>query len=492
MYRGLLAILAVGVSTSAHCEWYKAETAHVIVEADAPPESVSRFAWEIEQVDGLLRTITGVAPSAGSGKLTIYAVDDVSTLRGLVTMPDGAGAFYTAGDLDELAAVGMADRQRLYDHYDYRWPLYHEYCHYFMAHHMGQIQPMWFVEGFASLCESIQLGPTGAISYATQPGTREPDGRIVWISLQDLLTHTPEGDHNWGVQFYAEGWLLSHYYYFGNSPRRAELDAYFQKVRAGESVSNLDSLFAGGVAGLETDLRAYLKRRPFATRTLAPISAPGTGVQVSPLPAAEAALVTTRIHLTGIHEYKDVYAIRDSVLAVARANPGNEKVAQYAAWLAFLCGEYKAAEELIQPFVSSTQSGRILALKGLLVARHALDEADADHFNPMVRDGRKYIDRALKLTPDDPLIMVAMYESLEAEMGPTPPEAFAMLDQALAVAPANDGLRFQLVEALIHERQWKRAIDVLRPLANSPHASRASYKAKAYITQLERRLSSGS
>jgi hypothetical protein len=484
----IVAFALLLLPTAAAAEWYQAETPHFIVHADAPPETVAGYARELEALDSLMRTLTGTPAGGEESKLDLYMLDDIAAIRRLLSMPPNAGAIFAFGPMGQIAVVGRTDRANPKRPYDYRWPLFHEYGHYFMTKHLGRLQPFWFIEGFASLFESVEFPSPNLIRIGALPPARqnllEYDR---WLPLRSVLSESSGEDEERNVRIYAQGWLLSHHLYFGGS-RRAELEAYLGKIRSGQPLGDLDAMFGGGLAGLDSEMRNY-GRASFATRDVPFAPLADSQVRVVPMSPGAAAMVELQIRATQIDGYQGLDSIYAEALPIARKYPDDREAAEFAAWLAFDAADFDTARKLIAPIMSAPAPGpHLLTLNGRLIIREALDGAEAEQFGPIVLRGRRSIEQALKLAPNDPLVLEAMFDSYDAELTATPASAYRYLARAVEAAPSDFSLRFRYAEHMVKIREFAAAADILRAVANAPHMSREKLKAQAYILELEKRL----
>lgn len=486
----LLAFLPV---EALRAEWLRAETPHFVVHSQGTAAEVSAYASEIESLHRLLAMVTGMREPVRGRRLDIFVLDDVATVRRLVELPPGVRAFYASGNFGDMAVVGRRDPEIPGNVPAWRWALFHEYSHYFLSRYISERSPLWFDEGFASVFETMEALAPDRVRFGAMPESRwEALTPVRRLPLQTLLSHTPDtSDIESNAQYYAEGWLLAHYHLFGGS-RSAEIGAYLRKVNAGEALPPLDSLFTGGVAGLEGDLAAYRAARKFPTREVTIPAVAAADIRVEPLRPGLAELVPIRIRETMVDGFEGLDQIYAATLPVARKYPDDAEVVSIAAWMAYAAHDYDTARQLIAPLIAAGASDpHLLALQGRLITREALDGAEAEDFDPILRRGRAFIERALKSAPNDPVVLRALFANYEAGLGETPAMAYDYLEKALANAPADDDLRFELAEALIKKRDYARAINTLSPLANAPHPSRGQAKAKAYIEALEERRRGG-
>jgi hypothetical protein len=486
MLRIIILLAALALPSAAAAGWQRAETPHFVVHSDGTAEQAVHSARELEALDSLLRTVTGTTKTART-KLDLYIFEDIAQIRALIDMPPEAGAVYMGGPLGQIALVGRHDRAGDIPGYDYRWPLFHEYSHYFMMRNMSQFQPAWFTEGFASLFESVEFPAAGTLRFGSIPNARLnllEEQR--WLPVGEVFGDALEGSAERSLQVYAQGWLLAHHLYFGG-PRSAELRAYLGRIQAAEALGDPEKMFAGGLAGLDADMRAYVGKGEFATRDVPVAALPDGAISVEPLGAGESALIPILVRSTEIEGYELLDTLLAEALPIARQYPDDEPVAEFAAWLAYEAHEYDTARQLIAPFVSApAPTPRLLTLQGRLVIREALDGADADVFDKIVRNGRRYIEQALKLAPEDPIVLTAMFASYDAELNAPPDSAYDYLARAVAAEPGFGSLRFEYADEMIKKRDYAAAIRVLRPLANAPHASKNKLKALAYIGELEK------
>ncbi len=487
----LLLLLAILPIEELRAEWLRAESPHFVVHAEGNAAEVSAYAAEIESLHRLLALTTGARERARGRKLDVFVLDDVATVRRLVDMPPGMRAFYAAGQFGDMAVVGRRDAEAPKGVPAWRWALFHEYSHYFLARHISELEPLWFAEGFASVFETMETLAPDRVRFGALPPSRAAALKPVRrLPTRLLLTATPDfSDLGTSEQYYAEGWLLSHHYLFGGA-RSGEIAAYLKKVQAGEALPALDSLFSGGVAGLEADLAAYRAGGKFPTREVTIPAVTAAEIRVSALRPGLVEMMPVLIRSTEVDGFESLDRVYASALPIARKYPDDPDVVGITAWLAYMAHEYDTARRLIGPLMAAGASDpHLLALQGRLITREALDGAEAEAFEPILRRARAHIERALKAVPDDPVVLRAMFANYEAELGPTPPIAYDYLARASANAPGDDKLRFELAEALIKKRDFAGAIRALRPLANAPHPSRAQAKAKAYVEALEKRTS---
>ena len=97
--------------------------------------------------------------------------------------------------------------------------------------------PMWLSEGFAEFMGNPVFGEDGSVGIGAPAADRAEQllkGR--WPTMADLM----EGNAfklyqgGYGIQNYAEGWLLNHYLVFEPS-RKGQVEKYVNGIEAGQN-----------------------------------------------------------------------------------------------------------------------------------------------------------------------------------------------------------------------------------------------------------------
>ena len=119
--------------------------------------------------------------------------------------------------------------------------LFHEYAHHFMMQNPTAPYPAWFVEGFAEYfatvrftARKIDIGHSSrGRAYSVQEGQ--------WLPMERLLSGGPTGlSEARGRAYYAQSWLLVHYFY-STPERQAALSRLLAAQRRSGPVEALQS-----------------------------------------------------------------------------------------------------------------------------------------------------------------------------------------------------------------------------------------------------------
>ncbi len=109
-------------------------------------------------------------------------------------------------------------------------------------------------------------------------------------------------------------------------------------------------------------------------------------------------------------------------------------------------------------------------------------KAEAD---VQIKAARALIVEANRADPDDPLPLLAFYQSYGAAGMRAPDAAIEGLKQVVITIPQFDGPRLMLANELIDRKQTVLAKSVLKPLAFSPHDTSSRKSALALLARLE-------
>lgn len=477
------------VSDPAQAEWITAETAHFTVRADVDPDRIRQIARELEMLDAGLAALTGVAPRPpGEEKLVFTLMDTVDHVRSLTKLPPGFGAVFQMNIHGNMALAGLTDPASKVP-YDYRWPLYHEYAHYFIARNFPFGQPTWFHEGFASVAESASIVDRTSVAFGGIPPSRgwirnEP----TWIRLEDIFGYDlPNIKPEYFSHFYAEAWLTAHFMMIGKR-REAEFGQYFSHIASGKPLSDPLSPFEGGSSALTNDMRAYARQRALATRTIAVPEVMDDAITVRTMRPEEIAMVELGLRLSHAKGFDELDTIFARLKELRMLYPEDKAIGLQLAWMAFDMGEFAFAREQIAELLKMQDpEPRVLALDGLLIMKNALDDAPASQFDRLLAKSRARIGEALERAPRDPFILLAMFRAYEADTVDVPEKGFAYLRRAIDAAPNDADLRNRLAEERARVGDPKGAADALRPLANLPHLTNEVSKARACLKFYEER-----
>ena len=133
------------------------------------------------------------------------------------------------------------------------------------------------------------------------------------------------------------------------------------------------------------------------------------------------------------------------------------------------------------------QNVRGLARKSLLISQTATKLTGAQR-SQKAAEARRLALRANKLAPDEPMPLLAFYESFHATGEKPTTNALDALGRAVELLPKNTGIRLLLVNQLETDRRYAEAIAVLQPIANDPHESPIRDSARGQLARLQAAL----
>lgn len=464
---GLVCLLLGAASPgSALAAWSEARSQHFIVYSEGSPKQLQEFAEKLEKFDFLLRTMTNVKDEPENPVL-VYALDNSRQVQSLAHSANVEG-FYTTSDRHGYAVVSRERAQGPYD-IGAEDILFHEYAHHFMLHYFPAAYPAWYVEGFAEFYSEIKFPSDGSIQFGNAPMARLPTLMTTSLYPLDKLfaRDTDRLTLLDGDRYYGTAWLLTHYFRY-NGKRGEEFDRYLKDIVAGVPDVTIDNHFAGGLKGLEQDLRAYLKARRIMTTVMTPAQMPKIEVSVYAMDEARAALIMQELRLMGGMTKEEREPLATAVRAGAAKYP-------QSAYAQTLLAEVELMTE--RPEAALAAADKAVALDPALARAHSvrawvlLDRADESDKPEDWKASLSAIVKANRADTEDPVPLVQYYRYFMRRGGEAPPLAYDALMKAYQTLPQSPQYRFMLATSLANRKDYKSASAVLAPLAFSPHAS---------------------
>jgi len=492
---GCFAAVGVMVATPADAAWRKFETPHFIIYTESNDKRATELATGLENIDGLMRMATGLPMSSEAVKVRIYEMADEGEVQAAMgTDNEGIAGFYTSNVLGPYA-VTLRKAYAAGGNFTDKIVLHHEYAHHFMLQYFPAVYPPWYVEGFAELIGATKDLPDGKVAYGWPAKYRGDDIATNWVPISDVLLKSPEKVH---MDWYGQGWAMTHFLTFSKE-RAQQLRRYLSALTAGKSPAQAAAAF-GDLAALNREAHAYIVRGQFDYKPVkVPIQQPVIQ-RVSPVAAAEAALIPETIALSDddLNEYRKAgdrererKHRQDNLERIRRkaAQYANDPFALYLlAQAEKIGGNAAAAEQDVDRLLAVQPSNANgLSLKSLLVAQRAM-KTPAPARSQVAAEARRLAVAANKLDPDNPQTYVAYYQGFKAAGGEVPANAVEGLAVAVEKLPGDTGVRQMLVDEYAAEGHYGAAIATLVSIANSPHESPLRQAAREQMAVLEAKL----
>ncbi len=471
----LIAWTVLGAAPVA-AEWRRAESPHFVLFADASESQLRERIQLLEDFNRLLSMLASVEERPAP-KLHVYFVSGVDDLRTIRPVPDGIAGYYISTDEGIAAFVNSRTEGRGTE------ILFHEYTHHFMRQHMRGAYPLWYVEGFADYFATVRF-TSRAIDIGNYSRGRIAallDGQ--WLGMERVLSGGTEGLNQQNLSlFYAQSWLLVHYF-FSTPERQAAMMRLL-----GASRRNRDPAEALQIAtGLTPDqlgreLRRYISSRQISYRR-APRANFATSPQVTlaalPRSAGDMVLFEAALRVGLLDEQRQPYLQR--IRAAAARYPDDPLAMRVLAHAELLYGDAAAADPLLDRLVAaSPNDAQLLYLKGL---RHLMAAESDDPPEGAAAEARAWFARARAADPTHFQTLVGYVRSLRGTPGFTSPDTLQLLVEASELAPQVGSLALNAARILISQGRHLEAIEMLAPLAANPHDPALADAARRLIAE---------
>jgi tetratricopeptide (TPR) repeat protein len=502
MLRLMVALAAAGLSVPAGAlstgAWEAAETEHFIIYSKSPPQRVEKLATDVESYDKLMRMATGMADDKGVVKVHIYEVDGTKDIeRALNIDNSGIAGFYDSNIFGPYLVTPRSIDVETDMDFTPALVLHHEYAHHFMLQYFPGVYPDWYVEGFAELIGSSKWLDDGRIGYGMPATHRGHDIATQWVPLQDLLVK----EKITYVDTYGEGWALTHFFTF-TPARTKQFRAYLDALTSGKSMKEAAQVF-GDLDDLNREARRYITAGSFSYRPVKVEIAQPVIQRTRPLSAAEAALIPEVIAFRDepLESYRKP-GERERQLKQREANLNRirEKVQAYPADPVALyilteaenaSGNYAQAKTAVDRLLAIRPNDvRAMARKSMLLSQQASTLAGPGGA-AMASEARSLAVKANRADPNEPLPLLAYYESYRQAGEKVPAQAVDGVMQVVSMLPRDDRIRMRLVDQLEVDGRYSEAIAWIMAVANSPHESPLRTTAREKLERLRQELAEG-
>ena len=465
-------------STPAHAEWHEATSEHFIVATGGSERDAIRLSQRLEAVHWMLTLITGVTPQTNTQRVQIYLVDSLTNVR--AAYGPGADARDVAGyyHADATGAVAVVPRGEG----DFSTTiLFHEYAHHFMLQYLDANFPPWLVEGFAEFVSTASFEREGHISIGKAATHRQYEiAEGEWTPTERMFALPNRADRRAGAASYGQYWLTTHYFLM-NDERRVELNRFINALNRGVELQQAYGLFDGGIAALDNELRRYSHQRSFDGR-LAQLPA---NVMASPvmriMRPGEAAMVPLALQARRNLDENERRALLIQAAALSAQYPDDPAVSLLEARIAFDSRDWPAAEAAsARALAIDPANGRAQIWHGWATLQR-LAANDAPVQTSAASPARAEIIRGQNRNPDDPLGLIAFYDSFGLTRTMTPEIAYTGILRAVELLPQEDGVRMTAFTAAVNHHDLTRAARLIAPIAYSPHRTATQAHALALL-----------
>ncbi len=515
----LLTVLWSGTALAA--EWREAETQHFRIVSSGEEKDLRKFAERLEYFHTLLRMATGTSETSQRiVKVRVFLVPAIGDVKRLIgdSNSDVAG-FYNPGNAGALAVVPRSTGDGTFTG---QVILFHEYAHHFMLQYAPAAYPSWYVEGFAEIAATASFERKGAITYGKPASHRQYELEGGRYPVTAMIDGTYLKDRGTGRGWsYGDAWLVTHYLTFSDT-RRGQLRGYLNAINAGKSPSAAAQVF-GNLTDLQREIGIYLNGRSFPYRAV-PIAPEAIGeVALRTLGPAESALIDYTIELERQTSLPTAPPVPDPGNPAAADKPKDgadprddfeqrlaKATQRRAEWLTKLdaianrhAADHAGWQLLARAQCASEAFAACAAAADRALALHPADasavssKAEAaialalklppDERAPLVYAEQARLLKAIASEPDNPLPLIAFYNSFSALGRGADADGLNALATAVLLVPQEEDLRINLAREYFARGRLNDARVLLGPLAYSAHNSSAAALAQAILEAIERK-----
>lgn len=476
----VLILLFVFAAAPARAEWRRAESPNFVLYGNASESALRERILLLEDFDRLLRAIVSVNAPPAANKLHVYIVSGLDDLGLLRPVRPGVVGFYTASP-DGIAAFVDGSARPGGDEV-----LLHEYAHHFMLQYSANPYPAWYTEGFAEYFMTAGFAPRGIDIGRASPSRGYAIVEGEWLPMARILSAGTAGlNREQTSSYYAQSWLLTHYFY--SSPeRQAALGRFLVAVRSAEPGPALQSATGFTPEALTAELRRYIRggrityRRMSRTGTEVP---PPVTVTAMPRSAGDLILFEAALRI-GIREENAQPYLRRIRTAAAR-HADDPLAMRVLAHAELLYGDGAAADRLLDRLLAATpDDANLMYLKGM---RHLVAAESDDPPEGAARQARQWFGRAHRADANHYQTLFRYAQSMRGERNYVSENTSNVLLLSHQLAPQVATITMNAAAMLMSRREWGQAAALLRPLAVNPHDPGLAQAARQMLERAEAR-----
>ena len=278
---------------------------------------------------------------------------------------------------------------------------------------------------------------------------------------------------------------MFHYLFFEES-RKGQLSTYLKLLN--ERVPELDAAKQafGDLKTLDKELAGYTKRKKLSFVRIMPAALKIGTINVRELNAGEAAIMPVLIRSKRGVDEKIAADLLPDARKIAMQHAGDAAVLAALSEAEYDAGNDAQAIAAADAAIAlNPNSVNAHLQKAYAMARQAEANSDDKQAKKAWNAVRDQLLKVNAIENDHPLPLMHYFLTFARSGAKPTKNSVAGLEWALQLAPYDVSLRFTVAQQQIFERRFDDAINVLRPLANSPHETEMAEAALKMIEDAE-------
>jgi len=429
--------------------WVEVRSPNFIVVSNAGEKQARKAAVHFEQIRAVFRETMTLAMSHPTPVVTILAVKDEGSMRELLPEYWAKGHVHPAGmfagQLNQFFAAVQLDVQGPNPYETF----YHEYYHVISVPYVPDL-PLWLAEGLAEF-----FGHTDIEGKVVSTGNADPvliaelrNSPAIPLATLFQVDHTSPyyNEANKTSIFYAESWVLTHYFMIGdNMAHKPVLIAYLDALFRGKTASEAATIAFGDLKKLQNDLQNYIYKSSYYHLKRPTPEFNEDEMKFRSLSEAEADAYRGGFAAVRGRQ-QDAAAILEEALHL---DPNVALTYQYLALSEFMSGQRDKALESSSKAISLDPKNSVTRyLRAFLQTSGSGMTSD-----PQTEEDLR---RAIAISPDfvPPYGLLAVYL---ATVNRSLPEALSLAQKAVQAEPGNSNYYLALAQVLLRMNKLDEA-----------------------------------
>lgn len=485
----LLSLVSTEAATAKE-SWVGVRSPNYLLVGDVSESELREIAVRFEQFRNAFSQLFPASGLGSSVPTTVVVFKDFDSYRDFRPHYQGRPtefiSYFQSGlDINYIALPLDRDRESLYV------KLFHESVHLLLDSQTRRV-PDWLNEGLAQYYSTFEFDGARNKNILGKPVAPNLSllGRHKLLPLATLFSvDRASADYNESDRsgiFNAQSWALVHYLMTADDGRRQlQLLRFIELTAAGAPFErSFRQSFKVEYAGMEAELKEYVRRADFRARYTQLEDTPGVAAGLKPvqLTSADAHYFLGDL-LLHINRYEDAAKYLQKAVAL---NPRSASAHAALGMVRVRQREGAEARRLLQQAVSLEPENYLTHYYyAYAVSREEMDEEqeinayDAEAAQLMRRELR----RAIALKPDFPE-SYRLLAFINLVTGEQLPEAVELLRHGLKLSPGRPDLTFILAQVYLRMKEHDAARNTLRQIVNSGANARLRARAQALLERM--------
>ncbi len=475
--RAVLGLTLAACLAHAEEKWHEASSGNFLLVTNASPERAESILLTLERFRAALGQVLPELRRWTSSRTRVYGFRDHDSLEPFLPRSEPQGSrvagYFRRGTSENVIVLDLTGGTPAFERV-----LFHEYLHLVLSLSERDL-PVWLEEGLSEFYAGARLDDHEAEIGVSNVRHRALLSRLALMPIDELLSIEDADDSD--ALFHAQSFALVHYLLVEAPEGRERLARFLALHESGvEPVTAFRDAFRSESGAIGKALEEYVRRPRWS------------GVKVGLSPAGAVSALSRRLSMAEVQERWGELFLATSRLREARVcleeavrlDPDLGTASEALGFLDLEEGEPAQAKIHLKQAIDldSASASGLYRYAEILLAEHSLRRVDSIP-GAVADEAASALRRSLALEPSarEPAELLAF---LYIVRGERLNEAEALVETALAMAPADPPLLFLRGQLLAKRGQYEEARKTLRRAIETSDDPRLREEAEEFLARM--------